>query len=137
MRRRRSVTNPLRVALLVAAYGCPGGEASTPEMVVYQSPTCGCCGAWVEHIRESGIAVRVEMRNDFSSVRRELGVPWTAAGCHVGVIEGYAVEGHVPSDVVHRLLRERPAIAGITVPGMPAGPPGMERLDGYREPFAV
>jgi hypothetical protein len=125
------------VAFVLGAAGCAEGRAAEPELVVYQTPTCGCCGGWADHMRESGFNVEVVMRNDLSGIRRELGVPPEAVTCHVGVVGGFAVEGHVPADVVHRLLRERPDVVGITAPGMPVGSPGMERADGHREPYAI
>jgi hypothetical protein len=125
------------VLLGVVAAGCSRAEAALPEMVVYQTPTCGCCGAWADHVKEAGFQVRIVYRDDLTEVRRTHNVPPALASCHVGVVEGYAVEGHVPADVVKRLLRERPEVSGISVPGMPVGSPGMEAWDGRRDPYEV
>jgi hypothetical protein len=95
-------------------------------MTVYQTPTCGCCGAWVDHVRENGFDVTVVMHNDLTPVRRSLGIPPEVTSCHMGVVQGFAVEGHVPAEAIHRLLLERPAVLGVAVPGMPIGSPGME-----------
>lgn len=101
------------------------------EMVVYQSPTCGCCTAWVDHVREAGIEVDVQLRDwgELNRIMAEHGVTPEIQSCHLGVIGGYAVVGHVPADVVRKLLAERPDVAGLAVPGMPIGSPGMEQGD--------
>jgi hypothetical protein len=126
------------LALLAgAASACLDADAAPAEMTVYATPTCGCCGAWVDHVRDSGIAVRVVYQDDLSAIRREYRVPNALASCHMGVVEGFAVEGHVPADVIHRLLRERPEVLGIAVPGMPIGSPGMEHPDGHVMPYEV
>jgi hypothetical protein len=106
-------------------------------MTVYQTPTCGCCGAWVEHVRENGFDVTVVMQNDLSPVRRSLGIPPEVTSCHMGVVQGFAVEGHVPAEAIHRLLLERPAVLGVAVPGMPIGSPGMEVPGMGVEPYDI
>ena len=114
----------------------PAGARVKPvEVTVYKTPTCGCCRKWVSHL-EANAAFRVVARDmdDISSVHEGLGVPERLQGCHVAVAGGYAFEGHVPSDLVAKVLRERPKIAGLAVPGMPVGSPGMEmgtRKDAY------
>ncbi len=101
-------------------------SADSGTVVVYKSPACGCCGDWVDHLRSNGFEVRVEDRDDLRPVKAELGVPSDLVACHTAVVEGYVVEGHVPADDVRRLLEERPDVAGVAVPGMPVGSPGME-----------
>ena len=96
-----------------------------PLITLYKNPTCDCCLAWAEHMRQNGFAVEVDEGADLAAVRAGHGVPPDAASCHTALVDGYAIEGHVPADVVHRLLRERPAVVGIAVPGMPPGVPGM------------
>lgn len=103
-------------------------NAATQEMVVYKTATCGCCKAWVDHMREAGFtvqAVDVEYA-ELLEKKRTHGVATGTESCHTAVIDGYVVEGHVPADVVARMLRERPDVAGLAVPGMPMGSPGME-----------
>jgi hypothetical protein len=100
--------------------------ADLPTMTVYKSPTCGCCGAWVEHMREAGFTVEVEDVADLAPIKSRLGVPAGMASCHTAVIGDYVVEGHVPADDVRRFLSEATDLAGLAVPGMPAGSPGME-----------
>jgi len=112
------------------------GTARAAEMTVYKSPWCGCCGAWVEHLRANGFSVAVEEREDLSPVKRGFGVPEALHSCHTAVIEGYVIEGHVPAADILRLLTERPQARGLAVPGMPVGSPGMEQ-GGQRDPYEV
>ncbi|HEX2201988.1 MAG TPA: DUF411 domain-containing protein [Longimicrobium sp.] len=104
-----------------------------PLVTVYKSPSCGCCRKWVEHMEANGFRVEVHDVDDIMPAKREAGVPEHLGSCHTARVEGFAVEGHVPADVIQRLLRERPQVAGIAVPGMPMGSPGMEgpRTDPY------
>ena len=97
-----------------------------PKMVVYKSPTCGCCVKWVEHMQNAGFTVESRDMRDMGSIKKQLGIPSVASSCHTAVIDGYVIEGHVPAQYVQKLLRERPDIPGIAVPGMPIGSPGME-----------
>jgi hypothetical protein len=96
------------------------------RITVYKSPTCGCCDAWVDHMREHGFEVATEDMYDVMPLKREHGLPLHLTSCHTTLVDGYVVEGHVPASVVRRLLAERPAVKGIAVPGMPMGSPGME-----------
>lgn len=99
-----------------------------PVMEVFKSPTCGCCSKWVDHVREGGVTVKVTDLSDtaLEALKEKHGVPRTARSCHTGLVDGYVIEGHVPVSEVKRLLKERPAVAGIAVGGMPLGSPGME-----------
>lgn len=124
----------LVVGLSAAACSRPA-EAGTP-ITVYKSPTCGCCKNWVDHLEQNGFDVTVVDQADVAPVKRLHGVPDALASCHTGVVDGYAVEGHVPAEVIRRLLAERPAVKGIAVPGMPAGSPGMEMGD-RKDPYEV
>ena len=102
---------------------------AAPAITVYKSPTCGCCGKWVEHAQRAGAKVRVHdiSWEQLDAKLAERRVPKGLESCHVSVVGGYTVVGHVPMDVVQRMLKERPRIAGIAVPGMPMGSPGMEQ----------
>ena len=105
-------------------------------MQVYKSATCGCCGKWVEHLRANGFKVTVTEVSSVAEYRTKLGVPNNLASCHTGVVNGYAVEGHVPAREIKKMLEENPKAVGLAVPGMPVGSPGMER--GYRvDPYDV
>ena len=111
-------------------------HAAELEMQVYKSATCGCCGKWVEHLRANGFKVTVTEVSNVAEYRTKLGVPNNLASCHTGVVNGYAVEGHVPAREIKKMLEEKPKAVGLTVPGMPAGSPGMEM--GYRvDPYDV
>ena len=93
---------------------------------VYKAPTCGCCGDWIDHLREHGFEVEVIDQPNMFAVKSELGLPREMASCHTARIAGYLIEGHVPASDIQRLLEERPSVAGLAVPGMPVGSPGME-----------
>lgn len=103
--------------------------APTDTLVVYKQPTCGCCNDWVEHVKENGFAVVTHDLPDLTETKRELGVPAGRTSCHTATVRGYTIEGHVPADLIHRLISENPRGArGLTVPGMPIGSPGMEGI---------
>jgi hypothetical protein len=104
--------------------------ANGPQLVVYKDPSCGCCSKWVEHMRANGFAVEAHDTSGVDGVKNQAGVPQAARSCHTGLVGGYAIEGHVPAEAVRRLLREHPAdVAGLAVPGMVTGSPGMEGPD--------
>jgi hypothetical protein len=109
-------------------------EVTTPvEVTVYKSPTCSCCSKWVEHMTAAGFKVTAHDTSDMQAVKTKLGVPEAMASCHTSVINGYIIEGHVPAADIERLLRDKPKVAGLAVPGMVTGSPGMEgsRSDPY------
>ena len=124
--------DPVQVAAAPAApaateaAAAPVAQAALPTMTVYKSPTCGCCKNWIEHVKASGFAVEVHDLDDLGEIKDEAGVPDRARSCHTAVVDGYAIEGHVPAETIKRLLKERPKVAGLAVPGMPVGSPGME-----------
>lgn len=161
MRQRRSSNQSIRsllqrVITLALAGACSrGGDArqgdttavvnvaetprpaadSAPTITVYKSPTCGCCNAWVDHLRENGFRVAATNTNALDSIKRRHGVEAGHASCHTAIVGSYVVEGHVPAADIRRLLAERPAVTGLAVPGMPAGSPGMEGP--YKESYEV
>jgi hypothetical protein len=100
--------------------------AATPRIQVFKTPTCGCCGSWVKHLQGNGFEVVVKDVPDTGVYRRKYGVPETLLSCHTAIVDGYALEGHVPAAEIHRLLQDRPKAKGLAVPGMPMGSPGME-----------
>lgn len=109
-----------------AAVGYSTLRAEAPNVTVYKSPSCGCCGKWVDHLKANGFEVAVVDQDDLTAVKANHGVAADLTSCHTAVVEGYVIEGHVPADLIHRMLEERLAIVGLAVPGMPAGSPGME-----------
>ena len=114
-----------------------GAPAAKPSISVWKTATCGCCGLWVEHMRQSGFEAAVVDVADLEPIKQKLGVPPNLASCHTALVNGFILEGHIPADAVRRLLKERPGIAGIAVPGMPIGSPGMEVPGGHKQPDAI
>lgn len=115
----------------------PASPAALPLVVVHKTPTCGCCGLWVEHLREAGFPVQVHDMNDLGPVKQRLGIPYGKGSCHTAEVGGYAIEGHVPAQDIRRLLDEKPDALGLVLPGMPLGSPGMEMPDGRSQPYTV
>ena len=99
--------------------------AAPIQTTLYKNPQCTCCEGYATYLRQNGFEVEVKPTNDLTEISRKAGVPEKYQGCHTMFVDDYVVDGHVPVEVVQRLLAERPAIAGITLPGMPAGSPGM------------
>ena len=112
-------------------------EAALPLVVVHKSPTCGCCESWITHMKAAGFPVEVKDVDNLDAIKTKVGVPYGKGSCHTAEVGGYFVEGHVPATDVKRLLAERPQAKGLTVPGMPAGSPGMEVPDGTVQPYDV
>ena len=109
-----------------------------PSVVtVHKSAYCGCCSAWVDHLREEGFTVEVVNTEALGEVKARVGVPPGKESCHTAEVEGYFVEGHVPADDIRRLLRERPEARGLASPGMPVGSPGMKVPSGEVQPHTV
>lgn len=127
----------LSVLLIAAAATVVGQQQQRPTVEVYKSATCGCCRKWVEHLEANGFSVRTTNREDLADLKAKHGVPRRVQSCHMAIVNGYVVEGHVPAADVQRLLKERPAIVGLAVPGMPIGSPGMEVPGRKAQPFDV
>lgn len=148
--KRRSVVGFLVVVAVAIGVGLALAprSAAAPEVRVFRSATCGCCLGWARHLEAAGFRVEVVDVADLEGVKADLGIPPRLAACHTARVDGFLVEGHVPAEDVHRLLRERPDVRGLAVPGMPEGSPGMEgpnpepytvfafRGDGSHEAFA-
>ena len=96
-----------------------------PLVTVYKSATCGCCAAWVDHMKDSGFPVETHDTNDLNQYKIKAKLGAGLGSCHTAFVGGYAVEGHVPADDVKRMLAEKPDISGLTAPGMPMNSPGM------------
>lgn len=106
------------------------------QLTIYKSPYCGCCTAWAEQVEQAGFDVTVVEQTDNGLLRKKYAISPELTSCHTAIVEGYAIEGHVPVADIKRLLREKPVIAGLAVPGMPASSPGMD-LPGNRDPYQV
>jgi hypothetical protein len=109
----------------VCAPALPATAAEPIRATLYKNPQCTCCEGYAAYLRQNGFEVDVKPTNDLAEISQKAGVPGDYEGCHTTFIDGYVVDGHVPVDVIQKLLSERPAIAGITLPGMPPGSPGM------------
>lgn len=109
------------VVMIVAARPAP-----RIEVVVYKSASCGCCTKWVDYLRKQGYTVVTHDTDDVSAMKAEVGVTDAMSSCHTAIVDGYVIEGHVPAADIQRLLKERPRIVGLSVPGMVSGSPGME-----------
>lgn len=141
--RRTLVAGTLTAVALGVASGCAGDgdetdvaageEASIEESAVLsgvrfdarRDPGCGCCTSWVEYMRDHGATVELSEDEDRTSFRTQHGITDEAASCHTAVVDGYAIEGHVPVGAIQRLLADRPDAVGLALPGMPVASPGM------------
>lgn len=114
------------LATALAALGTINAQAAQfGAATLYKNPQCGCCDAYAEYLEQNGFDVTLQNTTDMQSIKDQGGVPQALAGCHTMLIDGYVVEGLVPLDTLTRLLTEKPAIKGISLPGMPVGAPGM------------
>lgn len=116
------------IAVAIIAFRQSSGQ-ELPAITVYKSPTCGCCANWVTHLEDSGFKVRAIDTRETAKMKLRYGVPGDLRSCHTAVVDGYVVEGHVPAVEIKTMLAEKPEIAGLAVPGMPVGSPGMEQGD--------
>jgi hypothetical protein len=118
------------VALTLTTGAAPASfidaAAKKPTITVYKDPSCGCCKSWIEHLIKHGYRVDAKDTPEMTEVKRTLGIPDGLTACHTAVVNGYLIEGHVPAADIARLLQEKPKVAGLAVPGMPMGSPGME-----------
>ena len=125
------------LASILVVSGCESKPLpNQPAIEVWKSPTCSCCSKWVSHLRDNGFAVSVHNQTEMSALKSTLGVPRELASCHTALVDGYVIEGHVPAKDIHRLLAEKPEAAGLAVPGMPIGSPGMEQGD-RQDPYTT
>ncbi len=114
---------------LASGAACAGRtKVAGVPITVYKSPTCTCCHAWVKHLEANGFTVDARDVPDVTPFKAKFGVPDSLASCHTATVGGYVAEGHVPADLIHKMLAEKPAILGLAVPGMVNGSPGMEGL---------
>jgi hypothetical protein len=113
----------------------PAAAQGSSTAMVYKDPNCGCCVEYAAYLRQHGFAVTTVDSTDLATVKQRHGVPEPLGGCHTTVIGDYAIEGHVPIAMIKRLLAEKPAVKGISLPGMPLGSPGMTGRKS--EPFVV
>jgi hypothetical protein len=135
-RRRRTILGVIAVVAVAAGCAAPEGTGPNPaagvasvaasrSMTIYRSTGCSCCHLWAQIARDGGWNVAAADVTDMATFMADHGIPAEAASCHVTLVDGYAVVGHVPLAAIERLLADRPDIDGIALPGMPAGSPGM------------
>jgi hypothetical protein len=134
---KRFLTLAAFAALGVTTAAAPSrvDRSGKPTITVYKDPNCGCCKNWIEHLIKHGYTVKVNDTRELKKVKQSLGVPEKLEACHTALVGAYLVEGHVPAEDIDRLLRTTPKVAGIAVPGMPAGSPGMEM--GAKQRYSV
>lgn len=120
------------------AQGPAGSGGNKPQMEVWKDPDCGCCKDWVTHLETNGFTVKVNDTGN-AAARTRLGMPTKLSSCHTGLVGAYVIEGHVPAREIIRLLREKPPVLGLAVPGMPVGSPGMDGAvyGDRRDPYDV
>jgi len=118
-----------------AAQNALANDSKTVE--VWKDPSCGCCQGWVDHMRAAGFEVRIHNTGEIDAVKTMNRVPQELTSCHTAKIGGYVIEGHVPASDIMRLLKEKPQIHGLAVPGMPLGSPGMEVPGGDKDAYDV
>jgi hypothetical protein len=101
-------------------------KSGQPQVTVFKDPNCGCCKAWVDHLRKHAFTVTTKDTSDLAPIKNSARVPADYRSCHTAFVNGYVIEGHVPAEDIKRLLAEKPKVAGLAVGGMPIGSPGME-----------
>lgn len=126
----------LSIGVLIGGSSAIAATAHSPtyDLTVFRSPTCGCCGDWLNYMKAEGFEIKDNITAEMDTVKQTYGVSKPLSSCHTALINGYVIEGHVPAEDVRQLLAEKPSVVGITAPGMPMGSPGMEmgdRVDDY------
>jgi hypothetical protein len=128
--RRTWIGSTFASALLLAGVAAPrsalGAGAAPTGVLVYASPDCRCCQAWIKYLEANGFVPAAQLVNDVTPIKRKRGVPEKLWSCHTAIVGDYTVEGHVPADLIRKMLDKRLPIAGLAAPGMPNGAPGME-----------
>lgn len=133
---RREALLALGLATLAGATRADAAEAG-PLVKVFKNESCGCCQLWVEHLEKAGFTTEIHHVDNLGPIKERVGIPVGMGSCHTAEVGGYFVEGHVPAADIRRLLRDKPAAKGLTVPGMPTGSPGMEGPAGKSQAYDV
>lgn len=111
-------------------------KSTALNATVYHSPDCNCCGGWIDHLKTQGFQITDISTPDIETVKQKYKVPNNLSSCHTAIVNGYVIEGHVPADDIKRLLQEKPNVAGLSVPQMPVGTPGMG-MGNRKDAFSV
>ncbi len=123
---KKSLFAAMVICMAVISAVAAAQRPQLPVVEVFKSPDCGCCANWVKHLEANGFKTKVTNTEAIDEVKTRMNVPKKVQSCHTAVVDGYVLEGHVPAADVKRLLKDRPAVVGLAVPGMPMGSPGME-----------
>lgn len=134
---RREIVVSLFATPVIGLTAADTFAATAPRIVVHKSESCGCCKLWITHLEKAGFKVQAIDESNMGPIKERVGVPYGKGSCHTGVVDGYFIEGHVPAADIKKLLREKPDAKGLTVPGMPAGSPGMEVPSGQVDDYEV
>ena len=136
--KRRLIATLSYFAVVGSAAPLLASPSQQPLVEVWKSPTCGCCNDWIKHLQANGFQVKAIDKGN-SAIRKELGMPLRYGSCHTAKVDGYVIEGHVPAKEIRRLLKDRPAALGLSVPEMPIGTPGMDgpEYGGQVDPYNV
>lgn len=130
------------IFFVIIGFSCAANaeeKQAVAEMIgieVYRSPSCGCCGKWIQHLKENKFSVKDYVTNDVQLIKDKYGVSAEMSSCHTAIVNGYVVEGHVPAADIIKMITDKPNIAGISVPGMPVGTPGMD-MGGKKDAYQV
>jgi hypothetical protein len=120
----------MMASLSVVSAGVWADNAAKPiDIAVHRSPSCSCCGKWIEHLQKNNFNVQDIITEDVQAIKNKYGVTPELASCHTAIVDGYVIEGHVPADDIVQLLKKKPTVVGLAVPAMPVGTPGMEMGD--------
>jgi hypothetical protein len=133
--RGENLAGAAAAALAATAFPALLRATAATAMMVYKDPACGCCEKWVGLMRAAGFETSVKDTTDMAAIKQRYHVGPALASCHTALVSGYVVEGHVPADLIRKMLQEKPKILGLSVPGMVTGSPGMEGA--IREPYQV
>jgi len=125
------------VALILSGTALNRSAEAAPQITVYKSPACGCCHDWIDHLESEGFQVTAVDADNMPVIKAANGITAQMSSCHTALVDGYVVEGHVPASTLKRFLAEKPEMAGLTVPGMPVGSPGMEMPGQPNQPYDV
>ena len=117
---------PLKPSYDLKAPAMTSAVKALPEVTVYKSATCGCCSKWITHLENEGFKVVSHNKEDMNIIKKEAGLQPGLASCHTAFVDGYVIEGHVPASDIKRILTQKPAVLGLTAPGMPQKSPGMQ-----------
>jgi hypothetical protein len=124
-------------ALVLTGAALIRSAEASPQITVYKTATCGCCHRWVAHLESEGFDVTAIDVDNLPVIKVANGISPELSSCHTALIDGHVIEGHVPADAIRRMLSENPELAGLSVPGMPAGSPGMEVPSGQVQPHNI